>query len=92
MAYVNPAYIARQHGHANTKILFAVYAKWIDAAERGRGKAKMEARLRFHSSFAINNFHKINSESIPIYPSIPMTSRILVGTIGLEPTTPTMSR
>jgi len=36
--------------------------KWIDAADYGREKAKMEARLRFHSSFAINNFHKINSE------------------------------
>ncbi|HWX01391.1 site-specific integrase [Collimonas sp.] len=49
MAGVNPAYIARQLGHANAKMLFTVYAKWIDAADRGREKAKMEAVLRFHS-------------------------------------------
>ncbi len=49
MAGVNPAYIARQLGHANAKKLFRVYAKWIDAADRGREEAKMEARLRFHS-------------------------------------------
>jgi integrase len=43
MGGVNPAYIARQMGHSNAKILFTVYAKWIDAADRGREKAKMEA-------------------------------------------------
>jgi integrase len=43
MGGVNPAYIARQMGHSNAKMLFTVYAKWIDAADRGREKAKMEA-------------------------------------------------
>ncbi len=45
MAGVNPAYIARQMGHKNAKMLFTVYAKWIDGADRGREKAKMEERL-----------------------------------------------
>ncbi|GAB2463724.1 site-specific integrase [Comamonas humi] len=45
-AGVNPSYIARQMGHKNAKMLFSVYAKWIDGADRGREKAKMEAMLR----------------------------------------------
>ncbi|WPB58597.1 site-specific integrase [Xylophilus sp. GOD-11R] len=44
-AGVNPSYVARQMGHANAKMLFTVYAKWIDGADRGREKAKMEAML-----------------------------------------------
>ena len=45
-AGVNPTYIARQMGHKNAKMLFTVYAKWIDGADRGREKAKLEAALR----------------------------------------------
>lgn len=45
MGGVNPAYIARQMGHANAKMLFTVYAKWIDSADRGREKAKLEAAI-----------------------------------------------
>lgn len=42
---VNPAYISRQMGHKNAKMLFTVYAKWIDGADRGRERAKLEASL-----------------------------------------------
>lgn len=42
---VNPSYVSRQMGHANPKMLFTVYAKWIDGADRGREKAKMEVML-----------------------------------------------
>jgi integrase len=45
MAGVNPSYIARQMGHRSAKMLYTVYAKWIDGADRGREKAKMEAVL-----------------------------------------------
>lgn len=45
MACANPACIAQQMGHKNAKILFSAYAKWIDGADRGREKAKMEAVL-----------------------------------------------
>lgn len=44
-AGVNPAYISRQMGHKSAKMLFGVYAKWIDGADRGREKAKLEALL-----------------------------------------------
>ncbi len=45
MAGANPAYIARQMGHKNAKMIFTVYAKWIDGADRGREKAKLEAAI-----------------------------------------------
>lgn len=45
MAGVNPSYVSRQMGHRSAKMLFSVYSKWIDAADRGREKAKMEGVL-----------------------------------------------
>ena len=33
-------------GHKNAKMFFTVYAKWIDGADRGREKEKLEAALR----------------------------------------------
>lgn len=41
MAGVNPAYIARQLGHTNTAMLFKHYSKWIDGADAGREKSKL---------------------------------------------------
>ena len=43
MAGANPAYIARQLGHTNAQMLFKTYSKWIDGADRGREKEKVEA-------------------------------------------------
>ena len=40
---VNPAYISRQMGHKNAKMLFTVYAKWIDGADKGRERARLAA-------------------------------------------------
>lgn len=45
MAGNNPAWIARQMGHANAHMLFRVYAKWIDSADRGAERAKMDAAI-----------------------------------------------
>jgi integrase len=50
----NPTYVSRQMGHKNAKMLFTVYAKWIDSSDRGREKEKMEAVLRSHSSSSIS--------------------------------------
>lgn len=41
-----PAWVARQLGHKNSKMLHEVYAKWIDGADKGREKAKLEEALR----------------------------------------------
>lgn len=45
MGGVNPAYIAKQLGHANTGMLFKHYSKWIDGADRGSEAAKLNAIL-----------------------------------------------
>lgn len=41
MAGANPAYIALQMGHRNAKMLFTVYGKWIERADRGRERGKV---------------------------------------------------
>lgn len=46
MAGAAPAWVARQLGHKNSKMLHEVYAKWIDGADKGREKAKLEEVLR----------------------------------------------
>jgi integrase len=40
MGGINPAYIAKQLGHASLAMVFKVYAKWIDAADKGSGADK----------------------------------------------------
>jgi integrase len=47
---VNPTYVSRQMGHKSAKMLFSVYAKWIDNADNGREKAKMEAMLKSNNA------------------------------------------
>jgi len=86
MAGVNPAYIARQLGHANTKMLFEKYARWIDGADKGAERRALETALG--SGFVPNSSHE-KSEAGQLPVSLPS---LLVGAIGLEPTTPTMSR
>lgn len=41
MAGVNLAYIARQLGHKDTSMLLKHYARWIDGADKGAERAKM---------------------------------------------------
>lgn len=50
MSGANPAYIARQAGHRTAKMVFEVYGKWIDGADRGREKDKIEAALHANLS------------------------------------------
>ena len=45
MASVNPAYIAKQLGHTNAKMVYEVYAKWIDGADKSTEKNRMNAWL-----------------------------------------------
>src|SRR5690606_28727123 len=44
-AGMNPAYVSRQMGHANAKMFFEVYSRWIDGDANTREKAKMDAYL-----------------------------------------------
>lgn len=41
-AGANPNYVARQLGHANTRMLFQTYSKWLDGQDKGTERAKME--------------------------------------------------
>lgn len=45
MGGVNPAYIARQLGHANARMLFRTYSRWIEDADGGLEAAKLNAIL-----------------------------------------------
>ncbi|SDX33704.1 Phage integrase family protein [Collimonas sp. OK242] len=89
MAGVNPTYISLQLGHANAKMPFTVYAKWIDSADAAGRKQKWKP---YCASIPLIFTYKQIRICPEFVPAPPQTSRILVGTIGLEPTTPTMSR
>jgi integrase len=43
MAGVNPSWVARQMGHVNPQMLFKVYARWIDGADKSRERDKLNA-------------------------------------------------
>lgn len=43
MAGCNPSWVARQLGYKSTKMLYEVYARWIDGADKGLERAKAEA-------------------------------------------------
>lgn len=58
MRGVNPAYIARQLGHANTKMLFDTYSRWIDKADKGAERRAMEAAMG--GEFVPNSSHGKN--------------------------------
>ena len=45
MTGANPAWVARQLGHRSTKMLYEVYSRWINGADRGFEKAKVEAGI-----------------------------------------------
>lgn len=45
MGGINPAYIARQLGHASLAMVFKVYAKWINGADKGVEAARANAVL-----------------------------------------------
>lgn len=43
MAGASPAWVARQLGHASSRMLFGVCAKWIEGADKGLERGKVEA-------------------------------------------------
>ena len=43
MAGANPAWVACQLGHTSSKMLFEVYSKWIDGADKGAERGRVEA-------------------------------------------------
>ena len=45
MAGTNPSCIARQLGHTNANMLFRVYSKWIDGADKSHERDKLNLRF-----------------------------------------------
>lgn len=45
MSGANPMWVARQLGHANTLMLYKHYSKWIEKADQGRERAKLDAMM-----------------------------------------------
>ncbi|WP_407928254.1 site-specific integrase [Collimonas silvisoli] len=89
MAGVNPAYIARQLGHANEKCYLRCMRSGLMPRIAGGRKQKWKP---YCASIPLIFTYKQIRICPEFAPASPQTSRILVGTIGLEPTTPTMSR
>jgi integrase len=52
MAGANPMWVSRQMGHTTMKMLLEVYSRWIDSADRGRERGKIEALLGGNSPSA----------------------------------------
>ena len=64
MAGANPTWIARQMGHANAQMLFRVYAKWIDGADKSREREKLNAGFRHDSATKPPRFPENAEQSI----------------------------
>jgi hypothetical protein len=45
MQGANPAWLARQLGHSTTEMVFRVYARWIDGADKSSERARLDAAL-----------------------------------------------
>ena len=67
MAGANPTWIARQMGHANAQMLFNVYGKWIDAADKSRERDKLS--LAFSPEFRHGFRYAMLAPSAPHLPS-----------------------
>lgn len=62
MAGVNPAYIARQMGHANSKMLFEKYSRWIDGADKGVQRAALESAMSGNTSQILPKVTKLTAK------------------------------
>jgi hypothetical protein len=51
-------------GHANAQMLFRVYAKWIDGADKSREREKLNVGFRHDSATARPHFSENQAESI----------------------------
>jgi integrase len=52
-AGMNPAYVARQMGHTDTRMFFEVYSKWIDGEANDREISKLDAMLASPKGVAV---------------------------------------
>ena len=75
MAGANPSYIARQLGHTNANMLFRVYSKWIDGADKSRERDKLNVGFG----------HDLATELIAEANKFAQSNTYLAETQGFEP-------
>jgi len=75
MAGANPSYIARQLGHTNANMLFRVYSKWIDDADKWREREQLN----------IGFGHDLATELIAEAKKFAQSNTYLAETQGFEP-------
>ncbi len=75
MAGANPSYIARQLGHTNANMLFRVYSKWIDGADKSRERDKLNVAFG----------HDLATELIAEANKFAQSNTYLAETQGFEP-------
>ena len=75
MAGANPSYIARQLGHTNANMLFRVYSKWIDGADKSREREKLNVGFG----------HDLATELIAEAKKFAQSNTYLAETQGFEP-------
>ena len=75
MAGANPSYIARQLGHTNANMLFRVYSKWIDGADKSREREKLNVGFG----------HDLATELIAEANKFAQSTSYLAETQGFEP-------
>ena len=63
MEGVNAVYIARQMGHAKEQMLFKVYGRWIDGADKSRERDRASAAFRHDTATRSAESHKNSVKS-----------------------------
>ena len=58
MAGATPAWISRQMGHKNSQMFFTVYSKWIDGADKGKERSKIDTLFTQDSHKTATNQEK----------------------------------
>ena len=84
MAGANPSWVARQMGHVNPQMLFKVYARWIDGADKSRERYKLNAvwghtpaaEMRV-AALSVSEERTILAEREGFEPSIQVLARML---------------
>jgi hypothetical protein len=75
MAGANPSCIARQLGHTDASMLFRVYSRWIDGADKSRERDKLN----------IGFGHDLATEWIAEAEKLAQSNAYVAETQGFEP-------
>jgi len=86
MEGANPSYIARQLGHTNANMLFRVYSKWVDGADKSRERDKL------NHAFGHEFGHDLATELIAEAKKFAQSNTYLAEREGFEPSIQVLAR